>query len=583
MSERYIPNVLISIAFFLVCFAVTPGIFAQFNQPESVIWDASNERYIVSNMGNGRLLEMDEEGETDAWVTAGLNRPRGMTILDGILYVTDFTFVRGYNLNVGNQVFNVMIDSAIAMNDLENDGTYLYASDSNRNKIFKIDVEEESYEEYVTTGLNVPNGLLYDQNLNRILICSYRVNSPIQAVSLNTGTLSTVVNTTLDELDGLAVDGRGRIYVSSWSTGSVYRFDRFFRDDPEEVSTGHRGPADIFVNTESNFLVVPNYQSNSVSFVDLTLYSHIVLPDSSHDFGGQILSSISVWRMQVQNIGDTTLVISSGEINPPYSFFAPREFRPMSIQPGITDTIAIAFSPDSIQFFPDTVWLTTNDQLRETVGIPVNGHGFPNQPIVVPDTLDFGARTIGDSARIQFQIRNTALRDVLIRSIQFGAGDTVFYANNLPDSIEVGAMQEFTLQIIFIPSDARQYSRELIFDVPAAVHDETIMIMKGEGIESAVRNGNDLELPSKLTINNIYPNPFNSSVNIQFGVPNNSLVRISLYNLLGQEVYANVNRFYLAGYHSVHINANTLPSGSYLINLETDANKNISKKIILLK
>jgi hypothetical protein len=79
-------------------------------------------------------------------------------------------------------------------------------------------------------------------------------------------------------LDGLAVDGNGNYYVSSWGTNAVYMFDSNFEDEPIEVSNGHYSPADIFINEYEGSLLVPNFNFNKVDIVSL------VDKNSSSDF-----------------------------------------------------------------------------------------------------------------------------------------------------------------------------------------------------------------------------------------------------------------------------------------------------------
>jgi len=84
-----------------------------------------------------------------------------------------------------------------------------------------------------------------------------------------------------------------------------------------------------------------------------------------------------------------------------------------------------------------------------------------------------------------------------------------------------------------------------------------------------------------------YPNPFNPSTNIQFNIPNEGKVDLSIYNIKGQKVKTICDQILPAGAHEfiwLGKNSNDLPaaSGIYFIRLHTDADTKI-RKILLLK
>lgn len=79
-----------------------------------------------------------------------------------------------------------------------------------------------------------------------------------------------------------------------------------------------------------------------------------------------------------------------------------------------------------------------------------------------------------------------------------------------------------------------------------------------------------------------YPNPFNPVTTINYSLPAENLVRITIYNLLGEKVSQLVNEVKPAGFHSVEFNSTNFPSGLYLYKLETE-NFNSVKKMIILK
>lgn len=72
-------------------------------------------------------------------------------------------------------------------------------------------------------------------------------------------------------------------------------------------------------------------------------------------------------------------------------------------------------------------------------------------------------------------------------------------------------------------------------------------------------------LPAEFYLSEAWPNPFNSSTGIRFGLPQPSQVRVAVYNLLGQQVQVLHDGPLGAGHHQLHWDASRFASGAYLI------------------
>jgi hypothetical protein len=79
-----------------------------------------------------------------------------------------------------------------------------------------------------------------------------------------------------------------------------------------------------------------------------------------------------------------------------------------------------------------------------------------------------------------------------------------------------------------------------------------------------------------------YPNPFNPSTKIRFTIPQASVVNLTVFNAIGEEVKALVNNYYEAGSHEIIFNASNLTSGIYFVRMESGSFVS-TKKITLLK
>ena len=90
-------------------------------------------------------------------------------------------------------------------------------------------------------------------------------------------------------------------------------------------------------------------------------------------------------------------------------------------------------------------------------------------------------------------------------------------------------------------------------------------------------------VPTSLSLGQNYPNPFNPTTTITFDIPGgggNS--RLSVFNLLGQEVKILLDNRLEAGHHQVSFDASDLPSGLYFYTLRMD-NATLTKKMTVVK
>ncbi|HAY34477.1 MAG TPA: peptidase S8, partial [Bacteroidetes bacterium] len=79
-----------------------------------------------------------------------------------------------------------------------------------------------------------------------------------------------------------------------------------------------------------------------------------------------------------------------------------------------------------------------------------------------------------------------------------------------------------------------------------------------------------------------YPNPFNPSTTIKFGLPKDSKVVLEVYNIIGERVATLINQEMSAGYHNINFKGNELSTGIYIYRIT--ANEFTStKKFILMK
>lgn len=80
-------------------------------------------------------------------------------------------------------------------------------------------------------------------------------------------------------------------------------------------------------------------------------------------------------------------------------------------------------------------------------------------------------------------------------------------------------------------------------------------------------------VPGQFALSQNYPNPFNSSATIKYQLPADGAVRMSVFNVLGQEVVTLVNESRSAGFYTARFDASHLPSGVYFARISVTSSE----------
>jgi len=88
-------------------------------------------------------------------------------------------------------------------------------------------------------------------------------------------------------------------------------------------------------------------------------------------------------------------------------------------------------------------------------------------------------------------------------------------------------------------------------------------------------------LPTAFALEQNFPNPFNPSTKIKYSIPEVSKVKLTLFNLLGEEVTILANEEKIAGNYAVEFNAANLPSGVYFYQLKAGDFVQTMKMVLL--
>ena len=89
-------------------------------------------------------------------------------------------------------------------------------------------------------------------------------------------------------------------------------------------------------------------------------------------------------------------------------------------------------------------------------------------------------------------------------------------------------------------------------------------------------------LPTKYTLSQPYPNPFNPTTTIEFSIPQSEFVTVKVYNIVGNEITTVINDELSTGNHSIKWDGSHQPSGVYFVKIESGGFMQ-TRKMVLLK
>lgn len=123
-----------------------------------------------------------------------------------------------------------------------------------------------------------------------------------------------------------------------------------------------------------------------------------------------------------------------------------------------------------------------------------------------------------------------------------------------------------------------------VFDntVPFTLGPDAEIIEEGGSLADPVSSEGLSEIPHSIFVEQNFPNPFNPSTVIRYGLPAASDVTVRIFNLLGQEVAALSEGQKSAGVHEFTFDARGLSSGMYIYRIEA-GDLSVARTMILVE
>jgi sugar lactone lactonase YvrE len=260
---------LIAILAFILLKVFVWGLGPQLDKPESVAFDPVGNRFLISNVGSGSIIAMDEDGKFHKYMPKAFKAPKGILLKDDMLYVTDPTQVHVVDVSEATIIDSYAIEGAVALNDIAiSEHGLLYLTDSGANCVFIYDPASRTQEKVISPLLQSPNGIVYDRPRWQMFIVNNAERSPILSLDVRDKNVSIFMDSVYSNLDGIAIDDLGRIYFSSWKEEMIIEI-------PQEQNRfiskyeNLKGAADFYYHLPTNELIVPLLSQNKIERISL--------------------------------------------------------------------------------------------------------------------------------------------------------------------------------------------------------------------------------------------------------------------------------------------------------------------------
>jgi len=256
--------------------------YSGLSAPESVLYDAAADRYLVSNVNgnptgkdnNGFISLLSPSGDITSlkWIEGGkngvtLDAPKGLAIVKGTLYVADISVVRTFDARTGASRGDIPVPGSTFLSDLVAgaDGK-IYLTDAgppqgefDGSGTEAVYVIKGSHARPLAKGsaLGRPDGLAWSDK--GVVVSPFGADEIYRLDAR--GKRQDVTKLPAGGLAGIVRLGDGFL-VSSWQTSTIYRGK--LGGTFQVALEGQKSPADIGYDTKRSRLLVPHFTEGTV-------------------------------------------------------------------------------------------------------------------------------------------------------------------------------------------------------------------------------------------------------------------------------------------------------------------------------
>lgn len=237
-----------------------------FKVPESVLFDSKNQVLYVSNIdgkepwaadGKGSIGKLGLDGKIiEAEWIKGLNAPKGMSMYNGKLFVTDLKEIAIIDVDSAKIERKIKVPGAKGLNDISIDQSgVIFVTDSEGKRLYRVENNSASI---ILDTLRGPNGVLVHGSDLYILNAGgfYKVNK--------NRTISILADGLEGGADGIENVKEEDFIISCW-TGTIWYINGNGRKEMLlDAKALGKNTADIGFDPATKTVYVPTFWKNSV-------------------------------------------------------------------------------------------------------------------------------------------------------------------------------------------------------------------------------------------------------------------------------------------------------------------------------
>lgn len=250
--------------------------------PQSMVSDPDQGYFIANANGDpgnrdnhGFITKLDQHGHVvdlhfihDGQNNVILHSPRGMTLVNDVLYVADLDTIRGFDKTTGEPVLTISMGrhqcTTLAGLTANREGQ-LFVSDTETNAIYQIDPTREYAVSLLVQdpSLSGPRGLAIHPRSGHVVGVGWN-DGKIFEVHRD-GTIKELLANSFfsrrfHNLDGIDFDRYGTMYVSDFTAGKVWRIRADLKK--EVIAEFLVSPAGISIDRTNHLILVPYLYAN---------------------------------------------------------------------------------------------------------------------------------------------------------------------------------------------------------------------------------------------------------------------------------------------------------------------------------
>lgn len=306
--------------------------------------------------------------------------------------------------------------------------------------------------------------------------------------------------------------------------------------------------------------------SNQGSFTTISGASNVAAPVVGWPIGNPIVYSTTqklTWYMNGPSTGLTYHLIHAN--NPGFNNATT-----------ITNLATASYTFTGLSYGSTIYW-----KVRSTDGITLSAPSSPVGSFTIYNPANLYSPLVGGPAGgVAVSPINTSISWGVPASVGSNTYELIYSENqNFVNSQVLGGLTSNSVVIPELSAGKTYYWRVRSMD-------ETGNYSDFSGVGDFVTDGvtsieSENSVPSEFSLGQNYPNPFNPSTKINFALPADLNVKLSVYNTLGEKVAVIINGPMSAGNYSIEFNAVSLPSGIYFYSIEAGVNVAVRKMILL--